>query len=244
MMYLHRFPVAFTLGALIAIAGCARSERSVSTQAGQGPASQLTASGISANDALHRLMDGNARFAADESSHPNLGAERRAALKQGQRPFAVILGCSDSRIPPNLVFDTGLGDLFVIRVAGNVTDDIVIGSIEYAVEHLGANLVMVLGHERCGAVEATLNAIRTDAQTHGHIHSLVEAIEPAIERMPDGPGDDLDDAVRANVRYVVNRLEHCRPILNHAVETGEVIIVGAYYDLETGRVELLDSASH
>jgi carbonic anhydrase len=186
------------------------------------------------------LIDGNARFVAGRLEHPNLSAERRSETRQGQKPFAIILGCSDSRVPADLVFDTGLGDLFVVRVAGNVTDDVVIGSIEYAVEHLGSRLILVLGHEKCGAVAAAMAAAETDEHLPGHIDSLVEAIDPALREMPASTRDRLDDAVRANVRYVTDQLRHAHPILSHAVKSGELQIVGAYYDLESGRVEVID----
>lgn len=245
----HRSVVIAAWFVLAAIAaGCAHSGRSssgptISGQSSAGASSATTpASSLDADQALYRLMDGNARFVANKSIHLDLSAKRRAEIRQGQKPFAVILGCSDSRVPPNYIFDTGLGDLFVIRVAGNVADDVGIGSIEYAVEHLGAHLVVVLGHEKCGAVDATLNCIKSHTEAPGHIQSIVHAIEPAVKSMPNGPGDDLDDAVRANVQYVSHLLRHSKPILEHEVESGKVKVVGAYYDLESGRVELLNTA--
>jgi carbonic anhydrase len=219
--------------------GCMNSSRKDPGPAITGHSHPNANSPVSADDALNRLMTGNARFAAEKSSHPNISAERRKDVKQGQAPYAVVLGCADSRLSPELIFDAGLGDLFVVRVAGNVTDDIVIGSIEYAVEHLGSRLIVVLGHEKCGAVDAALSAADTHSHMYGHIQSLVDAIDPALRGMSNSPGDRLDDAVRANVRYVTNQLEHSKPILEEFMTSGGLRIVGGYYDLESGRVELL-----
>lgn len=198
--------------------------------------------GVNADEALKRLMDGNARFVALKQQHPNLHIDRRLALRQKQEPFAIILGCADSRVSAELVFDAGLGDLFVCRVAGNVADDAVLGSIEYAVEHLGSNLIMVLGHARCGAVAAAVNVVEKDIALSGHVNSLIEAIEPAVHAVKGEGGDLVDAAVRENVRRVVARLRRTRPILHKAVESGRVKVVGARYDLDNGRIELIEVA--
>lgn len=189
----------------------------------------------SGEEALQTLMAGNMRYVGTKLTHPNQSAERRAEVAQGQHPFAVILGCSDSRVPPELIFDQGLGDLFVIRVAGNSANDVVLGSIEYAAEHLGVRLVMVLGHERCGAVEAAVKA----GEVAGHIASVVEAIVPAVERIKGRPGDPVDHAVRANVELVVTQLKSSAPVLAALVQAGRLKIVGARYDLESGWVDLI-----
>src|SRR5262249_5592987 len=151
---------------------------------------------------------------------------------KSQAPFAVIVSCSDSRVGPELVFDQGLGDLFVIRTAGEVLDDPGLGSIEYAVDHLHVPLVVVLGHERCGAVSAALEG----GTAPGHIASLVTAIQPAVKASHGEPGDPLDNAVHTNVRDVVRRLKGAGPILSEAVHAGALKILGAYYDLDTGVV--------
>ncbi len=238
-MMTHLNRVASVVCVIAAIlSGCARSEPPAAAPAAH--ASHSAPANVSADDALRRLVDGNARFVASTNVHPNLDVQRRLQVRQGQTPFAIILGCSDSRVPADLVFDTGLGDLFVVRVAGNVTDDVVIGSIEYAVDHLGTNLVLVLGHEKCGAVDAALHAAESHDPVPGHINSLVEAIEPAIRELHSATDNRLDEAVRANVRYVTQRLRHAHPILSKAVEDGKLNVVGAYYDLETGQVQVID----
>ncbi len=130
------------------------------------------------DQALQTLLDGNKRFAAGRQLHPNQGKERRDEVAKGQKPFAIIVGCSDSRIPPEILFDQGIGDLFIIRLAGNIVDDMALGSIEYAADHLGSRLVVVLGHSKCGAVTATAQG----GEAHGHIGSIVKAIAPAVDR--------------------------------------------------------------
>ena len=190
---------------------------------------------FSSDQALRDLVAGNKRYAAARSIYPHQTAARRTQVARGQHPFAVILGCSDSRVPPEIVFDQGLGDLFVIRVAGNIVDDTVLGSIEYAAEHLGVRLVMVLGHKRCGAVDAAVKR----GEAAGHISSLAEAIRPAVEKARGQPGDLLDNAVKANVERVVGQLQLSEPILVKLVKEGRLNIVGAYYDLESGVVDLI-----
>ncbi len=189
-------------------------------------------------DPLARLMAGNKRYVASRLAHPNQSAKRRAAVARKQQPFAAVLGCADSRVPPEVVLDQGIGDLFVVRVAGNVADSPGIGSLEYAVDQLGVRLVMVLGHSRCGAVDAALKAAPGADLTPG-LRSLVEAIQPAILPVKDRPGDMLDNAVRANVAHVVEQLRSTTPILASRAAEGKLRIVGAHYDLETGAVQLL-----
>jgi carbonic anhydrase len=164
-------------------------------------------------------------------------AKRRAELTKSQHPFAIILGCSDSRVPPELVFDQGLGDLFVARVAGNVIDDHSLGSIEYAVDHLGARLIVVLGHQRCGAVKAAKETIAAKTEAPAHIQSLVTAIQPAVEATAKG---DLEATVEANVKNVTQALRSSAPLLKPKVDSGELKVVGAYYSLDTGSVAFMD----
>lgn len=201
-------------------------------QSAQGPEH------VSAAEAISRLVEGNARFVSGRTLHPRRDAERRAELAADQRPFAVILGCADSRTSPEVLFDQGLGDLFVVREAGNVVDDHAIGSIEYAVEHLEASLVVVLGHQRCGAVEAARDTLAARGHAHGHIESLVAAIRPAVEATV---GQDAEATCMANVRNVVQALRTCEPILRQTVEGGQVRVVGASYDLKTGVVTFLEA---
>lgn len=195
----------------------------------------------SADEALDRLMAGNRRFVATQAQRPNQSADVRVKVAGGQLPFAIIFGCSDSRVPPEIVFDQGLGDLFVIRVAGHVLDETALASIEFAVDEFKPPppLVMVLGHERCGAVTAAVHALTAHEEAMGHLGALVEPIKMAAEQVRGAPGDAVDNAVRANVALVVSQLEDSEPILAEKVDADELLIVGARYDLDTGAVDLI-----
>lgn len=184
---------------------------------------------------LQQLMDGNRRYLNARMEHPHQLPERRLEVAKGQHPFAIVLTCADSRVPPEVLFDQGLGDIFVVRVAGNIVDDAIIGSIEYAAEHLGAPLIVVMGHKRCGAVDAAVKG----GEMPGHIGSLVRAISPAVVKARKKPGDLLDNCVRMNVEMTVDKLQECKPILSHLVEEGKLEVVGAYYDLDDGSVQFL-----
>ncbi len=186
-------------------------------------------------NALDKLIEGNKRFLSRGALHPNQDAARRAEATKGQRPFAVIVGCSDSRIPPEIIFDQGIGDIFVIRVAGNIADDVALGSIEYAVDHLGSQLIVVLGHSSCGAVTATVQG----GEAHGHIASIVKAIGPAVEEAKGKPGDLTDNSIRTNAGLVARTIASSKPILSKMVDEGRIKVVAAYYHLDTGLVELL-----
>lgn len=190
---------------------------------------------ISANQALQKLKEGNQRYVSFKRSYPDQDQVRLKAVAQGQHPFAVILGCADSRVPPELLFDQGLGDLFVIRVAGNILDDGTLASIEFATAELGVPLVMVLGHQRCGAVKATLDG----GEVPGHISRLVEAIKPALIEIQDQKGDRLDNAVRANVKMVVKQITASTPILADLVKKDKLKVVGGRYGLDNGIVEII-----
>lgn len=192
-------------------------------------------SSVSPDQALSRLAEGNARYVAGHMSHPNASIEHRAELVKGQHPFAVVLGCSDSRVPPEIVFDQGLGDLFVIRDAGNTLDNEVLGTIEYAVEHLGSRLIVVLGHEGCGAVTATVSG----APPTGHMRTVTHAIAPAYKESKSQPGDKVHNCVLANARRSARLLRATAPILKHLAEKGELKVVAADYDIATGKVEFL-----
>jgi carbonic anhydrase len=190
---------------------------------------------LTGDEALTYLLEGNARYVEQRRLNPNQSDDRRDSLIEGQHPYAIILGCSDSRVPPEIIFDQGLGDLFVIRVAGNVVDDIVLASIEYAAEHLHSPLLMVLGHTNCGAVLAALQ----DDELDGHLPSIAQAIEEAVERTRDAEGDTLDMTIRAHARITGRHLEESEPILRGLVDRGKLKVVAAYYDLDTGIVEIL-----
>src|SRR5207248_2205063 len=219
---------------------------------------------VSPAEAIPRLKEGNGRYTGGNQQHPHESIEdrryiatnsyenagmtflgmtaaqaagRRAELTKSQHPFAIIVSCSDSRVPPELVFDQGLGDLFVLRVAGNVIDDHSLGSIEYAVNHLAIRLIVVLGHQRCGAVKAAKETIAAKGNAAAHIQSLVEAIRPAVEATING---DLEATVEANVKDVVKALSSSMPVLKPKVDSGELQVIGGDYSLDTGAVAFLD----
>ena len=194
---------------------------------------------LSADEALQRLVEGNRRYVADKALHPNQTESRRAEVAQGQHPFAAILGCTDSRVPPEIIFDRGLGDLFVIRSAGQVLDEAVIGTLEFGIVELAIPLLVVLGHSNCGALHATIEALERGAEPEGSVRYLVESIRPAVERAKGQSGDLLDNAVRINLELVLNRLRESR-VLSEALHKGWLKIVGARYDLNTGVVEFTD----
>jgi carbonic anhydrase len=189
-------------------------------------------------DAISKLKEGNGRYTSGNLQHPGQTSERRTELAKAQHPFAAILSCSDSRVPPEIVFDQGLGDLFIVRVAGNVINDEGLGSIEYSVDHLGTRLILVLGHQSCGAVDAAMKTVAAKGKAPGHIQSLVTAIKPVIESTPKG---DLETTIKANVKHVVDALRTSTPILKARVDSGDVQVIGGYYSLDTGAVTFLDN---
>ncbi|MCP3470246.1 carbonic anhydrase [Bradyrhizobium sp. CCGUVB1N3] len=193
---------------------------------------------VSPDAALKRLMDGNARYVDGVTRRHDFKHER-GALAAGQNPYAAVLSCADSRIAPEYAFDTGRGDLFVCRVAGNFAGNETIASMEYAVAVLNTPLILVLGHDSCGAVDATLKALKDNKSPPGHIPSLVEAIAPAAKAAMQQGGDALDAAIRQNVIDNVAKLKSAAPILNAAVEQGKLKVVGGIYRLATGTVDLI-----
>jgi carbonic anhydrase len=182
---------------------------------------------------LEELLEGNRRFFEGNRIHPHESAERRREVAGGQHPAAVLLTCSDSRVPPEILFDRGLGDLFVVRTAGNVVDDSVLGSIEYAVVHLGVRLIVVLGHSNCGAVGAAL----AKAEAKGHLNFVTMALHAAVDEVRHIEGDIYDLASRRNVELTVAALKSSEPIL--APLNSELEIVGCYYDLDSGRIQVV-----
>jgi carbonic anhydrase len=193
---------------------------------------------ISSAAARQRLIAGNRRYVAGKPLRVD-HSRRRETTAPGQKPFAIILGCSDSRVPPEILFDQGLGDLFTIRVAGNIADDLAIGSMEYAVEHFATPLIVVLGHERCGAVTATVTATTTGVMPPPHLASLVTAIRPSVEASSAMPGDAVENAIVTHIRRTVAELKASGPVLADAVGSGWLEIVGAEYHLASGRVDFL-----
>ena len=202
---------------------------------------------ISALEALERLREGNDRFVS-EVRNPDLvtGERRRRELTAGQEPFAIILGCSDSRVPAEIIFDQGLGDLFVIRVAGNIVAPSQVGSVEFAAGRFGTRLVVVLGHSNCGAVLATLEELGRPSEAQSqNLRSIVDRIRPAVELLPvaeRGQHSDtlLQQAVRSNIRISANHLRHGSEILEQLIQKDGLLIVGAEYSLETGVVDFFD----
>ena len=202
---------------------------------------------ISAQQALERLRDGNRRFVFEvRSGHARTDHGRRIELTAGQEPFAIVLGCSDSRVPSELVFDQGLGDLFVIRVAGNIVASSQIGSVEFAAARFGTRLVLVLGHSQCGAVVATLEELQQPTQNQSrHLRSIVDRVRPSVEgllatELRHDPEALLRQAVRANVRASVNQLRHGSEVLEQLIESDGLRVVGAEYSLDTGVVDFFD----
>ncbi len=190
---------------------------------------------MDAKESLQKLKEGNERFIRTNYKHPHQSKYRRFEVLKGQHPFAVIITCSDSRVPPDIIFDQGLGDLFVIRNAGNVSDEHVIASVEYAVCHLGIPLVVVMGHQSCGAVTAALQ----DSKDSIHITNLVNSIKPAVRMARKKKGDLLDNSIRKNVEIVVDELRSSRPIIANLVKKSSVKVMGAYYHLDTGKVDFI-----
>ena len=201
---------------------------------------------IPAHDALLRLQEGNRRFATDTRSADNLSSLTRRALVVGQQPFAIILGCSDSRVPAEIVFDQGLGDLFVIRVAGNIVAPSQVGSVEFAAERYSTRLVVVLGHSQCGAIQATLEELQqTTEHQSRNLRSIVDRVRPSMEgllktELVHDSEALLREAVRANVRVSANQLRHGSEVLERLIDHDGLHVVGAEYSLETGVVDFFD----
>jgi len=190
---------------------------------------------VTADSAIAELKAGNAHHVRHQYQHPRQTHARQQELVAGQHPHAEILSCSDSRVPPEIIFDQGLGDLFVVRVAGNVAADTEIGSLEYGAEHLHIPLLVVMGHESCGAVTAAVQG----GEPEGHIGALVNLIKPAVDKSRGTPGDPIANAVRVNVQMVVQQLRSSTPVLSELVAQGKLKIVGGVYSLETGKVTWL-----
>jgi carbonic anhydrase len=217
-----------------AAAGMALSGRALFA-AGETPKPQNV---LSSNDALARLKAGNERYVAGVMKRHDFRSEREA-LVGGQNPFAGILSCADSRVAPEYAFDTGRGDLFVVRVAGNFAEGDGIASFEYAVKFLGTPLLVVLGHDNCGAVSAAIKTVKDGAEMPGHLPQLVEHIRPAVQAALPESGDLLDNAIRENVLLNVEKLKTATPILSRYIEDNKVRVVGGIYKLKDGRIEWL-----
>ncbi|MEW6163255.1 MAG: carbonic anhydrase [Nitrospirota bacterium] len=202
--------------------------------------SGLVFAGSAGDEALQKLMDGNKRFVSGNLAQKDLGDAKRKELAKGQKPFAIVVTCSDSRVPPELLFDQGLGDIFVIRVAGNVVDPIALGSIEYAAEHLNSPLLFLLGHEKCGAVKAT---IETKGKPEGNIGAIVKKIIPATEKAKKKGGTQdeiLETAIKENVKNVYKDIMNKSTIIKHLAQEDKLKIVAGEYSLTTGKVEMVE----
>lgn len=189
---------------------------------------------LSPDAALQKLVEGNQRFVQHQPQYPDQSAARLQEVAQAQHPFATVLSCADSRVSAEIIFDQGIGDIFDVRIAGNIATPEVLGSIEYAVALLGTPLLMVLGHERCGAVTAAVQ----NESLPGEISTFVKAILPAVKRIKDQPGDAVDNAVAANVQYQIEQLQRS-PLLMERLQSGKLKIVGGRYDLDTGTVTMI-----
>ena len=197
------------------------SENNMPTKENNSPAETMTPA-----EALNLLKEGNKRFVEDKSQLNDVNAARRKELESGQHPYATVVACSDSRITPNIVFNAGLGEIFDIRLAGDVVDDAALGSIEYAVEHLHTPIIVVMGHENCGAVTAAYDDVVKGQKAHGHVEDLVDEIKPAINK-----NGTVDDAIRKNAQNVANEIEK-DPVVAQAIKAGKLKVVTAYYDLD------------
>ena len=188
-------------------------------------------------DSLQKLIEGNKRYIESKVICHEDWTAKRAALAEGQNPFAVVVTCSDSRVPPEIIFDQWLVDLFVVRLAGNVVDDLAIGSIVYAVEALKANLIIVLGHEKCGAVDAAIKGLKFKNQ----IDDVIREIRPAVRETRKERSDVLEKTIKANVRNVEEKIKTSKPTLSKSFQEGKVKVIGGYYELESGKVEILST---
>jgi len=213
--------------ALVLLAGVA-AVATAATTAAKGPVNGVA-----------RLMDGNARYTSEKAKHPHQDRVRIAEVAKGQSPFAIVVSCSDSRVPPEVVFDQGLGDIFVVRTAGHVVDPVAMGSIEFAVAKLGARSILVVGHERCGAVEAALE----HTTVPGSIGSILTAIQPAVGGPEKATPAAMDKAVQLNVSAVTKQLRDASPILTPMVKDGSLEVAGGVYDLDTGKVTAVAAGS-
>ncbi|MEG4504726.1 carbonic anhydrase [Microcoleus sp. F6_B4] len=201
------------------------------------PEPAIAQNDLTPDAALKQLMDGNQRFVDKKRQSPHQDLPRLLEVALAQKPFAAILGCADSRFPSEIIFDQGLGDLFVCRVAGNIVTSEEMGSLEFGTLVLGAKVLVVVGHKRCGAVDATIKG----AQVPGQIGSLLDAIKPAVESSKDQAGDRLENASKANVMWQANKLK-ASPVISKLIEENKLKVVGGYYDLDTGRVTILSES--
>lgn len=234
---MKKLAISLILMSMVTLVGCGNTTTDASTKSNSEEiTSEVVLSDMkieSADDALERLKKGNELYLSDKSGEMDISSSRREELESGQNPFAVVLSCSDSRVVTSHIFNTGLGDIFDIKLAGNVIDDLALGSIEYGVEHLGIKLLVVMGHESCGAVTATYNSVNSSEEIEGKIADITEKIEPAVHG-----ANSIEEASHNNVYDVIESIKEDEAI-NKLVEDGELKIVPAYYNLN-GEVEFLE----
>lgn len=234
---MKRATISLLIMSLAVLTGCSNStvgsknEQSNNAATAGTSLSSMTVS--NADEALERLKKGNEQYVNDSEERVDVSSARRTELENGQNPFAVVLSCSDSRVVTSRIFNTGLGDIFDIKIAGNVVDDLAIGSIEYGVEHLNVPLLVVMGHEKCGAVTAAYDSVNNGTEAEGDIEAIVEKIEPAVKA-----SSSVEEAAHKNVEDVIAELKEDE-IIKHLVEAGKLKVVGAYYDLD-GHVDFLN----
>lgn len=234
--------LGLSAGAAGAIAGASGASAAGAAPTAPGAPSKT---GLLPAQALARLMDGNRRFVTDQDNQSDISTRRRVELAKGQGPFAALVGCADSRVGPEHLFGVGLGELFIVRTAGNYVDDAGYGSLAYSVAALGVPLIVILGHERCGAVDAATKLVTDNAQLPPSLSRMVQPILPAVvdARATHRGGDLVDHAIHQNVRHVVRGLRQSTdPLLGEPMRSGKLMVVGAYYDLDTGEVDFFDRA--
>ena len=243
MTDLTRRSALFAAGALTAVPAfaAAQDRRPMTLRRYTSAPTRDGKSALDPDQALELLKQGNRDFLANRPYLADTGNLRRLELAKGQAPFVAYVSCSDSRVPPEVLFGRGLGEMFIVRNAGNTVDTVALGSIEFAVGVLGVPLVVVMGHEACGAVKAAIDVVEKNAKFPGSIGTMIEPIIPAVLAARGQPGDKVEQAIRANVRRQVERLRAAaEPILLDPQRQGRVKVVGAYYDLDTGRVDFFD----
>ncbi|MDO4535130.1 MAG: carbonic anhydrase [Clostridium perfringens] len=235
---MKKLTISLLLMSTVTLAGCTTAATNIGKESNNsGTIDEMSLVDIDterADDALERLKRGNRLYINDKSQVMDISSERRAELTKGQNPFAVVVSCSDSRVVTSHIFNTGVGDIFDIKLAGNVIDDLALGSIEYGVEHLGIKLLVVMGHESCGAVTAAYNSVNEDEEVHGNIASITNKIEPVISG-----ATSIEEASHNNVNSVIEEIKKDEAI-KKLVDSGELKIVSAYYNLN-GEVEFLEN---
>jgi len=226
MQHKYQYILQAALVITISISGCKHHSASVVVPP------------VSASSSMQKLMDGNSRFANWHPIHPDESRQRVIEISKAQHPFAVVISCSDSRVSPELIFDQGLGDLFVIRTAGNLIGGLEIGSVEYAVEHLGVGLIVVLGHQQCGAVKAFVEG----GEAHGHIKDIIDSLTKETEIISVASNDKnrLEDCIRANILHGIHQLKNQSAIIREKLDNGQLEIKAGYYNLEKGVVSLVN----